>query len=98
MCLSGSFTDISFSLALAMFLKVSFLASAHVILFLQLASFVCTIFARHKAVPKHFHLSNDQLDELDQAVRAGVKTDFGVVFYYLFCFPCSQMNVLCCSR
>ena len=64
----GSFPPLSGSPALSIFLVVFFLLSGHVFFCLQIASYIRTIFARHKPVPEQFKLSEDQLDQLDQTV------------------------------
>lgn len=65
---SGSFPPVNGSPALSVIVVVFFLLSAHVILCLQLTSYIRTIITRHKVIPEQFLLSRDQLDQLDQAV------------------------------
>lgn len=66
--LSGSFPGVSRSPALSVFFVVFFLISAHVIFCLQVTSYIRTIITKHKIVPEQFVLSEDQLEQLDQAV------------------------------
>ena len=64
----GSFSGISDSPAVSVFMVVMFLALAHVIFFLQVVSYTRTIITHHKQVPQQFYLTEDQLEELDRAV------------------------------
>lgn len=51
-----------------MILVVFFLLSTHMILCLQLTSYIRTIITRHNAIPEQFQLSQDEVEQLDQAV------------------------------
>lgn len=66
--IQGLFPGISNSPALSGFMVVLFLVVAHVIFCLQVTSYIRTIFTRHKVIPQQFFLTENQLEELDQAV------------------------------
>lgn len=66
--ISGVFPSISDSPALSLISTILFLLVAHIIFCLQVASYVRTIFTEHRAIPEEFLLTDDQLDQLDQAV------------------------------
>ena len=68
--LIGTFPVVNDSPAVSLFFTVLFLISVHVIFFLQVTSYVRTIFTRHKGIPEQFVLSEDQLEQLDQSVSS----------------------------
>lgn len=86
----GSFPPVTGSPALSVFLVVFSLLSAHVILCLQVASYIRTIVTKHKVVPEQFLLSQDQLEQLDQAV--GLRYQVNEMSSLIFCMIFIQVD------